>query len=205
MKVLIFGGSGMLGHKLVQVLQLKFSVYATFRTNFADFLNSGIFNPEKVISDVDIEDFDALRQVFDKLKPDVVINAVGVIKQLPTSKDVIKTLKINSIFPHQLARLSQEFNFRLMTVGTDCVFNGQKGDGCFRRRRFIRQKQEFGGNLRSELSDFENFNYRARAANRAQSGRMVFEQSRRQSQRFYRSRFFRFPDCRACRYNLGCD
>jgi dTDP-4-dehydrorhamnose reductase len=65
--------------------------------------------------------------VFAVSQPDVIINAVGIIKQLPSSKDVIKTLKINSIFPHQLAQLAQTTGARLITISTDCVFNGRKG------------------------------------------------------------------------------
>lgn len=118
----------MLGHKLVQVLQSQFNVCATFRTNFADFERFGFFNSVRVIGNVDVEDFGAVQKVYDLFKPDVVINAVGVIKQVSTSKDVVKTLKINSIFPHQLAQLSQESNVRLITVGTDCVFNGRRGN-----------------------------------------------------------------------------
>ncbi len=128
MKVLIFGGNGMLGHKLVQVLQKRFSVWTTLRTNFADFENYGIFDPERVIGDVDVENFDSVQKVFDVSEPDVVINAVGIIKQLPKSKEVIKTLKINSIFPHQLAQLAHATGARLITISTDCVFNGRKGN-----------------------------------------------------------------------------
>jgi dTDP-4-dehydrorhamnose reductase len=56
-----------------------------------------------------------------------VINAVGIIKQLPTSKDVLTTLEINSIFPQRLARIAQKHKFRLINISTDCVFSGKKG------------------------------------------------------------------------------
>ncbi len=118
----------MLGHKLVQVLQKRFSVWITLRTNFAVFESYGIFNSEKVIGDFEVENFDNLQKVFDMFEPDVVINAVGIIKQLPKSKEVIKMLKINSIFPHQLAQLAQKSGARLITISTDCVFNGRKGN-----------------------------------------------------------------------------
>ncbi len=66
--------------------------------------------------------------MLDVFKPDVIINAVGIIKQLPTSKEVVETLKINSIFPHQLAQIAQASGARLITISTDCVFNGRKGN-----------------------------------------------------------------------------
>ena len=58
----------------------------------------------------------------------MVINAVGIIKQLPSSKDIKQSLLINSIFPHNLAELTRKYELRLITVSTDCVFSGKKGN-----------------------------------------------------------------------------
>jgi dTDP-4-dehydrorhamnose reductase len=127
MKILIFGGNGMLGHKLVQILQKRFDVWTTLRAGSNEFLNLRIIDSKKVFFDVEIENFEVVQKVIAASQPDVVINAVGIIKQLPSSKDVIKTLKINSIFPHQLAQLAQTTGARLITISTDCVFNGRKG------------------------------------------------------------------------------
>ena len=81
-----------------------------------------------ILENVDVSDLDSSRAAIEKIKPDVVINAVGVVKQRPESEDVIKTLSINSLFPQRLAELSREYNFRLITVSTDCVFSGDKGN-----------------------------------------------------------------------------
>ena len=118
----------MLGHKLVQRLQKKFDVSTTLRTNSASSEKPDIFGCARIIAGVSIENFDTVRKAFDESKPDVIINAVGIVKQLPTSKEVIKTLKINSIFPHQLAQMAQTDGIRLITISTDCVFNGTKGN-----------------------------------------------------------------------------
>jgi dTDP-4-dehydrorhamnose reductase len=127
MNILIFGGNGMLGHKLLQIFDEKFDVWMTLRENFKKIEH--IFpHREKVIENIEIESVENIRAAIIRASPDVVVNAIGVIKQLPTSKDVIKTLTINSIFPHRLAELALEFNFRLITVSTDCVFTGDKGN-----------------------------------------------------------------------------
>ena len=128
MKILIFGGSGMLGHKLVQVLQNQFDVWTTVRRNSDYFKSLGIISSEKVFTEIEIENFDVVRKVVDKSKPDVIINAVGIIKQLPTAKNVIKTLTVNSIFPHRLSELAEESGARLICISTDCVFSGEKGN-----------------------------------------------------------------------------
>ncbi len=128
MSILIFGGNGMLGHKLVQVLGAKFEVWTTVRNTISELERFGIFNSERTIEHIDVTDIDLVRPAIEKAKPDVVINATGVIKQLPESKDVVQTLKINSVFPQRLAQFSRQFEFRLITVSTDCVFSGEKGN-----------------------------------------------------------------------------
>ena len=128
MRILIFGGTGMLGHKLAQTLAAEHEVYITVRGGFAEVSKYGIFNAERTIGSVSATDIGSVRTAIERAKPDVVINAIGVIKQLPTSKDVIATLATNSIFPHELEQLGREFGFRLICISTDCVFDGKKGN-----------------------------------------------------------------------------
>ena len=128
MNVLIFGGNGMLGHQLLKVLGSHHEVWSTIRGEFASVRRYGIFDQSRTICGVQVEDDASLRRAISTANPDVVINAIGIIKQLPSSKDVITTLTVNSIFPHLLAELSGKFEFRLITVSTDCVFDGVKGN-----------------------------------------------------------------------------
>ena len=118
----------MLGHKLVQVLSRRFDVWATLRSELSRYKYLEIFDLEKTFELVDVANFEELERILKTLKPDVVINAVGIIKQLPTSRDVIKTLTINSIFPHKLGQAAEELNYRFITISTDCVFDGKKGN-----------------------------------------------------------------------------
>lgn len=128
MRILIFGGTGMLGHKLVEQWRDKFEVYSTVRSDISRYLNAGLFEKDEVICPVEVEDIESVRNALKICQPDVIVNCVGIIKQLPTSKNVIKTLTVNSIFPHQLAEMTLENNARLITISTDCVFNGKKGN-----------------------------------------------------------------------------
>lgn len=127
-KVLIFGGMGMLGHKLVQCLSQDLNVYSTVRDRFSEIEHLGIFDESKTISEFNIDDPQTVADIIASLKPDVVINAIGVIKQRPTANDVVGVLSINSIFPQRLAILAEKFNFRLISLSTDCVFSGKKGN-----------------------------------------------------------------------------
>lgn len=127
MKVLIFGGAGMLGHKLVQVLGEHFDVSYTLRGGFDTVARFRILPQAKCIENVDVLSNSSIHAVIEAQRPDVVINAVGVIKQKPSANDVITTLETNSIFPQRLASLAAELDFRLITMSTDCVFSGSRG------------------------------------------------------------------------------
>lgn len=126
MRVLVFGAGGMLGHKLMQVLGPGHEVFGSVR---GDTGRIAKFAPgENLLSAISVEDPESIRRAVETIKPDVVINAIGIIKQLPDSKNVITTLTVNSIFPHRLADLGREFGFRLITISTDCVFSGSRGN-----------------------------------------------------------------------------
>jgi len=127
MRVLVIGGGGMLGHKLVQVWQERFDLWTTIRTEYRDYEKFGIFNRNKTIERIDIEDIVSVEEAISGSKPDVIVNAVGIIKQTSSAKNVIKTLTGNSIFPHQLSDIAKRFGSRLITISTDCVFSGKAG------------------------------------------------------------------------------
>jgi dTDP-4-dehydrorhamnose reductase len=126
-KILIIGAAGMLGHKLCQLYQKQNNVYYTARTNFQSYEKYGIYKKENMICGVDVLDFDKLISVFHQVRPDIVINCVGIIKQLKEAKDPILSIKINSLFPHQLANICKASGARMFHISTDCVFNGRKG------------------------------------------------------------------------------
>jgi len=127
MKVLVIGGGGMLGHKLVQSFRGKFDLYTTLRSELSKYENLKIYEAGKTFPNVDIDDHKSLEIILECLKPEVVINAVGIIKQIPSSRSVIETLSVNSIFPHRLAEITQRMAIRLINISTDCVFSGKKG------------------------------------------------------------------------------
>lgn len=82
---------------------------------------------ERVVTGVDVENVDQLMQLFLRVQPNVVINCVGLIKQISDSKDPLYAIPINAILPHRLARLCQLSDSRLIHLSTDCVFSGEKG------------------------------------------------------------------------------
>ena len=118
----------MLGHKLIQSWNERFEVWTTLKGNFADYEKYGIFDKKRTLDLIDAEKFETVEKAIFEIRPQVVFNAVGIIKQLPTSKNVVKTLTINSIFPHRLAETVEKTGARLINISTDCVFDGEKGN-----------------------------------------------------------------------------
>ena len=118
----------MLGHKLIQCWQNKYDVRATIRTDCTKYQQFGFYNLSRLIESVEAESLENVEQAIKDVRPNVIVNAVGIIKQLPSAKNIIKTLRINSIFPHQLAELGETYGARLITISTDCVYSGTKGN-----------------------------------------------------------------------------
>ncbi len=128
MKILVLGVSGMLGNAMVRVLneQSDWQVYGTLRSDSSKrFFNDDI--GKRLLSGIDVENYDSLLQVFNQVRPNIVINCVGLIKQLAEADDPLQVIPINTLLPHRLARLCELTNTRLVHMSTDCVFSGDKG------------------------------------------------------------------------------
>jgi len=128
MKVLILGGSGMLGHKVWQTFAPRFDTYVTFRGEFAQYRRFGIFDEARAVDEVPAQDFAGVARAVATVQPDVVINCIGIVKQDAAAKDPITSITVNSLFPHGLAALCRESGARLIHLSTDCVFSGRKGN-----------------------------------------------------------------------------
>lgn len=129
MKILVLGASGMLGNAVIRVMHESsgLQVVGTVRSsNIPQSFTKEI--AKNIISGFDVLNHDSLLKVFAIVKPDVVINCVGLVKQLAEVNDPIITLPINAILPHQLANLSGLVGARLIHISTDCVFAGNKGN-----------------------------------------------------------------------------
>lgn len=126
-RFLILGGTGMLGHKAYEICSAAGETFATIRGHVDTWAWAGIFDPRRVVSGVDAALPDTVREAIRTVRPTVVINAVGVIKQLKESKDRRISIQVNALFPHLLAEFCNDVGAKLIHLGTDCVFRGTKG------------------------------------------------------------------------------
>jgi len=128
MKILIVGASGMLGNAVFRVLSEDSSleVFGTVRSESSKrFFKKRLVN--QLFSGINVDQNDCLEQVFNLTSPDIVINCIGVIKQLSNGNDPLQVIPINSLLPHRISLLCGLNGAKLIHVSTDCIFNGTKG------------------------------------------------------------------------------
>ncbi|KNZ31781.1 MAG: dTDP-4-dehydrorhamnose reductase [Methylibium sp. NZG] len=127
-KVLVLGATGMLGNAVLRLFAASegFDAWGTARSAKALHRLPAAVR-ERVLVGVDVENFDGLTRLFLQVRPAVVINCVGLVKQLAEAEDPLLAIPINALLPHRLARLCELAGARLVHVSTDCVFLGTKG------------------------------------------------------------------------------
>ena len=129
MKVLVFGASGMIGSAMFRVLSESpgWEVWGTLRSAAAKRFFSGD-QQDKLVIGVDVEKHDALVRIFARVKPDVVVNCIGLTKHHKEAEDPQLALPLNALLPHRMADLCAVAGARLIHVSSDCVFAGSKGN-----------------------------------------------------------------------------
>jgi dTDP-4-dehydrorhamnose reductase len=128
--IVVLGCTGMLGHKLMQVLQNSpYTIHGTMRGSETETIRAkiGLKPNAHVIPDIDINSISKLDKLFAELKPIAVVNCIGLIKQLPDAQKAVPSIRVNALFPHELAELVQKHQSRLIHFSTDCVYSGSKG------------------------------------------------------------------------------
>jgi dTDP-4-dehydrorhamnose reductase len=127
-RVLVLGASGMLGNAVFRFLagSRAHAVTGTVRS-------SGTLNllPRElrgqIVSGVEIHDLDGLMRLFDRVNPHVVVNCVGLVKQVPGAEDPLTAIPMNALLPHRLLAMCKVAGARLVHISTDCVFDGARG------------------------------------------------------------------------------
>lgn len=130
-RVLILGCTGMLGHVLFTKLSSygDIDVYGTSRVPKEATKWFSAELAKKIKEDVvDADNFDTVVRALASIQPHVVINCVGLIKQLPLASDPLSAITVNSQLPHRISLVCKAAGARMIHISTDCVFNGQDGN-----------------------------------------------------------------------------
>jgi dTDP-4-dehydrorhamnose reductase len=118
MKLLILGGNGMAGHVLVQYFRGRpdWGVFYTSRDKF---------DPHALY--LDASDEEETDKVLETVRPDVLINAIGVLNRHAEENEML-AYRLNGMLPHQLRKRMDALGGKLVHISTDCVFSGERGD-----------------------------------------------------------------------------
>lgn len=129
MKLLILGATGLLGNAMFNFFKehSSWTVWGTIRSLDRNrfFKNSLCDN---TIAGVDVRNPESLFETILQVNPDVIINCIGITKQLADENDPQNTILINSLLPHRLAKICDLLGARLIHFSTDCIFSGKKGN-----------------------------------------------------------------------------
>jgi len=128
MKVLILGGSGLLGHKAYQILSKYFETFITFNDYDERIKSFGIFDENHIYNEIDAFHYETIEALIYKINPQVVINCIGIIKQVKEAQNPKISIYLNALLPHLLSDSCKNIGARLIQFSTDCVFSGKKGN-----------------------------------------------------------------------------
>lgn len=115
--ILLLGKNGMAGSAIFDYLSSlnKYNLIATSRDPFNSYF-------------LDIEhNLDNLDDIINHNNPNIIINAIGLLVK-PCQDNPAKAIYINSYFPHYLEKITKNTKTKVITLSSDCVFNGAKGD-----------------------------------------------------------------------------
>lgn len=128
MRILVLGGDGMLGHRLLKRFAAQHEARVTLRQPLEAYRQFGMFHRDNAYDGVDVRDASAIVRVVSDFAPDAVVNATGMIKHREEAKNRVLSMEVNALFPHLLARVCRRRGARLLHLSTDCVFSGNKGN-----------------------------------------------------------------------------
>ncbi len=128
-RVLILGATGMLGHTLFSELRKLdgLDVYGSARNIGGLEWAFGQEMLENIRTGVDAENFDTIIRAMASIQPDIVINCIGLIKQVPLARDPLSAITVNAQLPHRISLVCKAARARMIHFSTDCAFNGKKG------------------------------------------------------------------------------
>lgn len=110
LKVLIFGGSGLVGSRIKELLTDKYKI---------------IIPPHQ---QVDVTSKGQIEQTIKRSEPDYIVYAAGIASLDEAEKNPKSAYALNSKAPDLIARFAASFSIPVLYFSTDAVFNGLKSD-----------------------------------------------------------------------------
>jgi dTDP-4-dehydrorhamnose reductase len=120
-KLLVTGGSGLIGGHVASKASGVWEVYATCRSNPVD-----LSSVQSIL--LRLKDNDSILEVIRQIRPDVVIHCAAWSDLDRCEQDRKHAFQINAEGTAVLAKVCAESNIRLIFTSSDMVFDGKKGN-----------------------------------------------------------------------------
>lgn len=110
MRILIAGSSGYLGKKLVAKFSQDHELILPLRNNYDQSLNN------QSSQEIYYKNYQELSEIFEKTKPDIVINSVTKYGRL--KEDISELVESNLLYAYKIFQYSQNLNSTFINIGT---------------------------------------------------------------------------------------
>lgn len=128
MRVLVLGADGMFGHQMVPTLLGAGHEVVAATRRAPDPATAAALSGARLLAGVDARVAETVVGALGDARPDAVVNAIGIVKQRPEARHAVESIRVNSLFPHELHLLCTAVGARLVHLSTDCVFSGRTGN-----------------------------------------------------------------------------
>jgi len=117
-KVLILGVSGLIGHQVY----LRLNAHKGY--DVSHMAHQRRLNEQTIL--LDARDEHCLKRTIYEIKPDVIVNCMGVLIS-EANKNPEQAIFLNAYIPHRLKAIASQCAAKLVHISTDCVFSGKQG------------------------------------------------------------------------------
>ncbi|MDA9235948.1 NAD(P)-dependent oxidoreductase [bacterium] len=119
MKILVLGGNGLIGQKIVEKLKNQFTIISTHNKK----------SPSKNVQSVKIslpDDFILLKKLIEKEKPNIIINTMAYsnLDFCEENRDEVFSLHVD--ITNKISAICSKINSKIIFISTDYVFDGNQ-------------------------------------------------------------------------------
>lgn len=126
-RVLVLGATGLLGHRVAEVLKPQFDVVGSTSRQRIDDERFPQDQMACLRFGISAQNFKSVQQLIEDVQPLVIVNCIGIVKSRTEEVSSRDMEEVNARFPWRLAELCHGAQIRLIHISTDCVFSGSRG------------------------------------------------------------------------------